>query len=100
MSLMKPDNPRHWPPPNRAEDLCEADYLGWKHGAHVWWIIDRTERRHGVVNLCARQGVDHVSPWVDVVWDDGGVIGAVPSMMTTLCIRAGWQVLSLSLIHI
>lgn len=94
MNMTKPDHPRHRPLPNREEDLCPADYLGWVQGSHVWWIIDRIQRRHGVVNLCARQGVEHVAPWVEVVWDDGGVIGAVPTMMTDLCMRGGWQVLS------
>lgn len=91
MSLSKPGRPRHF---GRALTIPESDYLGWKHGAHVYWIID-TERRHGVVHLTTRLGaLDAEMPWVQVVWDDGGVISGVPQMMTDLLMRGGWQMLS------
>lgn len=98
MSMLKPDRPRtHGRPP-----MVEAcDYAGWQHGSHVWWYIDANNwttpgdrKVHGVVVLCTRPTQYGEGPWIDIVWDDGGVIGAVPTMMTTLALRAGWQILS------
>ena len=73
-------------------------HMGWREGSHVWWIIGTGKdvtKRHGLVSLSTRDsGLDAETPWVDILWDDGGTIGAVPRMMTDLCMRAGWQVLS------
>lgn len=91
--------------PNRDRAMARnpADYLGWRDGAHVWWYVNAdnwtdpsyTRKIHGVVVLTTHPSVlDEAAPWVEVHWDDGGVISGAPQMMTSLCVRAGWQILS------
>jgi hypothetical protein len=99
MSLTKPDKPRHYASMVRNP----ADYLGWQDGAHVWWYVDAdgladpsyTRKEHGVVVLTTHPtGLDDAAPWVEVHWDDGGVVSGVPQMMTMIALRTGWQILS------